>query len=172
MSEVVNLNNHQASGKIKELAESVGTCMMCTQLSTLPFSARPMSISKVDEDGKFRFLSSAESNKNMEIQHNDNVQLVFSDPGKSIFMNVFGEADILTDQKSIDEAWTPLAKAWFKEGKDTPDLTVIKVHPSYAYYWHTKDGKMVALLKMAAAAISGSTPDNSGVEGSLHFETK
>lgn len=171
MSEAINLSNENAAVKLKEIAESIRTCMLCTKLSTIPFNARPMSIGKVDDDGKFWFLSSADSNKNMEIQQNDKVQLIFSDASGSRFMNVYGEADILTDQKSIDEAWTPLAKAWFKDGKESPDLTVIKIHPSHAYYWDTKDLKMITLLKIAVAAISGK-PFDDGVEGELTVKTK
>ncbi|MES2850797.1 MAG: pyridoxamine 5'-phosphate oxidase family protein [Bacteroidota bacterium] len=171
MAEINNLENQMAFAKMKELSEGIGTCMFCTKLQSPPFHTRPMSVSKVDEDGKFWFMSSAESDKNMEIQHNDFVQLVFSDPSGSRFMSVYGEADILTDNKSIDEAWVPIAKAWFKEGKETPYLTVIKVHPQYAYYWDTKDGKMISLLKIAAAAISGN-PADTGVEGALTVNIK
>ena len=171
MSEINNLENKEAFAKMKEMGESIGTCMLCTKLQTPPFNTRPMSVSKVDEDGKFWFMSSSESNKNMEIQQNDAVQLIFSDPSGSKFMSVYGEADILTDSKSIEEAWVPIAKAWFKEGKETPDLTVIKIHPQYAYYWDTKDGKMISLLKIAAAAIAGRTMDG-GVEGELTVDIK
>lgn len=171
MSEAINLSNENAATKLKEIAEAIRTCMFCTKLSAIPFNARPMSVSKVDDDGKFWFISSAESNKNMEIHQNDNVQLIFSDPSGSRFMNVYGEADIFTDQKSIDESWTPLAKAWFKEGKESKDITVIKVHPSHAHYWDTKDSKMVTLLKIAVAAISGK-PFDDGVEGVLNVKTK
>lgn len=171
MSEVNNLENDKAIVKMREIAESIKTCMLCTKLSSTPFNARPMSLGKVDEDGKFWFISSAESNKNMEIQQNDNVQLIFSDPSGSRYMSVYGEADIFTDSKSIDEAWTPIAKAWFTEGKESPDLTVIKVHPLYAHYWDTKDAKMITLLKIAAAAISGK-PFDDGIEGELTVKTK
>lgn len=171
MSQISNLENEKAFAKMKEIAEAIGTCMFCTKLSVVPFNARPMSVGKVDEEGKFWFMSSSESDKNMDIQQNDDVQLIFSDPSSSRFLSVYGEADIFTDSKSIDETWTPIAKAWFPEGKDTADLTVIKVNAAYAYYWDTKDGKMVSLLKIAAAAISGH-PMDGGIEGELTVKTK
>lgn len=171
MVEINNLENEKAFAKMKEIAKSVSTCMFCTKLSSTPFNARPMSVGKVDEDGKFWFMSSSESNKNMEIQQNDNVQLIFSDPAGSRFMSVYGEADIFTDKKSIDEAWTPIAGVWFTEGKDSPGLTVIKIHPYYAHYWDTKDAKMITLLKIAAAVISGK-PFDDGIEGELTVKTK
>lgn len=171
MSAIKNLANENAIAKMKEIAGSVNTCMFCTKLSSAPFNTRPMSLGKVDEDGKLWFISSAESNKNMEIQQNDKVQLIFSDPTGLRYMSVYGEADIFTDQKSIDETWTAAASAWFPQGKETPDLTVIIVHPSYAHYWDTKDSKMITLLKIAAATIAGK-PFDDAVEGELTVKTK
>ena len=62
-----------------------------------------------------------------------------------------------------------MAKAWFPEEKDDIHLTVIKVHPLDAYYWDTRDAKMISLLKIATAAVTGKTPD-AGVEGKLTVE--
>ncbi len=169
MSNVKNLENHKAIAKLKELAESIKVCMFCTKLSTVPFSTRPMGISEVDADGKLWFLSPRDSNKNEDIQQDEQVQLIFSDPSGSRFLTVYGEADIYTDQRSIDRAWTPLAKAWFTEGKEDSNISVIRVHPHDAYYWDTKNGKVVSLIKIAAAALTGATMDG-GIEGELELE--
>ncbi len=166
MPELNNLTNADAIAKMKDIAERVNTCMLCTKLSASPFNTRPMSLGKVDDKGKCWFMSSSESDKNMEIQQNDHVQLIFSDPSSSVYMSVFGEADIFTDQKTIDEAWTPGAAAWFTGGRDTAGLSVIIVHPLYAHYWDTKDSKMINLLPLPAAAIAGK-PFDDGVEGRL-----
>lgn len=169
MPDVKNLDSKEAIVKMKALAEKIKICMFCTNLSTAPFSTRPMGISEVDDDGKIWFLSASSSNKNQEIKQDEKVQLIFSDPDNAHFLNVFGEADIFDDEKSIEKAWTPLAKAWFPDGKDDIHVTVIKVHPLDAYYWDTKDGKMISLLKIATAALTGGTA-NAGVEGKLTVE--
>ncbi len=166
MPDVKNLNSQEAIAKMKEMAEEIKVCMMCTGLAAAPFSTRPMGLSMVDEEGKLWFLSGMESNKNMEITQDAKVQLIFASPSGSHFLTVFGEADIFTDEKSIEKAWTPMAKAWFSDGKNDPDLSVIRVYPLEAYYWDTRNSKMVSLIKIAAAAITGSTPD-AGVQGRL-----
>jgi len=81
-------------------------------------------------------------------------------------LNVFGKAFIYKDKSTIENKWSPMAKAWFTEGKDDPNLTVIRVQPDYAYYWDTKSGKVVSLLKIAVGAVIGKTLDD-GVEGNL-----
>ena len=59
-----------------------------------------------------------------------------------------------------------LAKTWFNEGYDDPELTLIKIDPDDGYYWDTKDGKVISLIKMVAGAITGKEL-NSGVEGRI-----
>jgi len=169
MSDVQNLSSQEAIAKLKAMAEDIKVCMFCTSLGSSPFSTRPMGLSEVDEEGKLWFLSALDSNKNTEIQQDEKVQLLFADPSGAHFLSVYGEADIYTDEKSIEKAWTPLAKAWFKDGKNDPHLSVIRVYPLDAYYWDTKNGKMVSLIKIAAAALTGKASDD-GVEGQLQVE--
>ncbi len=153
--------------KLKELAEGIDICMFCTQLETLPITARPMSANEVDDEGNIWFISNARSNKNFEIKKDDKVQLFFSKISDSQYLSVFGTASIYTNQQIIDEHWEPIAKAWFEEGKEDPDVTVIKVVPSYAYYWDTKDGKAISFLKWATAAVTGAKIDDGGIEGQI-----
>ena len=53
-------------------------------------------------------------------------------------MSIFGTAEILFDKNKVEEMWTPIAKAWFTEGKDDPAISLIKVTPQEGYYWDTK----------------------------------
>ena len=55
---------------------------------------------------------------------------------------------------------------WFQNGKDDPDLTVIRVQPQDIRYWDTKNNRVVSFLKMAASLATGKTMDD-GVEGEL-----
>lgn len=166
MSDLKNLTNEKAVAKLKKLAEASRICMFCTDLTHTPFSTRPMSVQEVDETGNLWFLSSADSNKNFEIRQDESVQLLFSNVSDSEYLSVYGKAFIYKDKTTIEDKWSPLAKAWFTEGKDDPNLTVLRVQPEYVYYWDTKNGKMVSMLKIAAGAIIGKTMDD-GVEGKL-----
>jgi general stress protein 26 len=166
MGNVKDLISTEAIAKIKEMAEDIKTCMFFTELSVRPVPTRPMSVQEVDDQGNLWFLSSKSSNKNVEIKHDNEVQLVFAKNSDSHFLSIFGTAVIYTDRSHVEDVWTPIAKTWFEEGKNDPEATVIKVTPQDAYYWDTKDGKLVSLLKMAAGAITGNV-DDGGVEGRL-----
>jgi general stress protein 26 len=153
--------------KLKELAEGVDICMFCTQLDQLPIKARPMSCNQVSDDGNLWFISNAKSNKNFEIKQDDKVQLFFSQISDNHYLSVFGHANIYTDKSHIEEHWVPIAKAWFEDGKEDPEVTIIRDEPTDAYYWDTKDGKAIAFLKWTANAV-GIPTDDGGVEGHIN----
>ena len=74
---------------------------------------------------------------------------------------VNGEAVIKSDKAKIEELWTPVAKIWFKEGKEDPNISVIKVTPTSAYYWDTDGNRMINFLKMVTSVVTGTNLVNS-----------
>jgi len=166
MGTLKDLDHSEAISKLKELAEDINICMFCTNVKDLPFATRPMSTAEVDEDGNFWFMSKADSNKNFEIGEDRTVQLIYAKASDSHFMSVVGQAKIVRDREKTEELWNIFAKAWFQEGKDDPNLTLIRVRPESAYYWDTKHGRFISLLGLAASVISGKTMDGS-LEGNL-----
>jgi general stress protein 26 len=125
-----------------------------------------MSAINVCDQGNIWFFSEKNSDKNLAIEADSKVQLFFSQPGKSRYLIVNGEAEIMFDKAKMEELWTPVAKIWFEQGKDDPDISIIKVTPATAYYWDTDGNRMINLLKMAASVATGSNLV-SGTEGTL-----
>lgn len=163
-----NLHSQEAVKKLKELSESARICMFCTELSSLPNNARPMSLQECDQEGNLWFISSSDSNKNFEIKDDNRVQLYFMNNGSSEYLSIFGKAYIYTDKNTIEDKWSSFANAWFEEGKEDPKVSIIRVTPDETYYWDTKAGKFVSMLTFITAAVTGNKTDNSdGVEGNL-----
>lgn len=162
-----NLEGQEAWKKAKEIAESAKTCFLCSNIKTgLPFSTRPMSFQKFDDNGDIWFLSAVDSHKNEEISDDPFVQLLFQESAHSGFLTLYGIAEISQDKQKIEELWEPIAKTWFTEGKDDPRIRVIKVSPTQGHYWDNKHGDAIAFVKMTAGAILGKTFDDS-IEGKL-----
>lgn len=164
--DVEHLENQDAIKKIQQLVKHNGICMFTTLIEDGYQPTRPMATQAVDDAGHFWFFSASNTNKNEEIQHDSRVQLYYSNTGDSEFMTVYGRAHVSRNEAKIRELWNPMVKAWFHGGKDDPRLTVVEVIPEEAYYWDTKSGKMVSMLKILAAMVTGKTMDD-GVEGSL-----
>lgn len=163
---VKNLTRQDANKKIKELVEKADMCFFTTNLSHLPLSTRPMSTREVDEDGSIWFFSRRGSTKNNEIEADSRVQLFYSNHSNYEFLTLYGTATIIKDEAKAKELWSAVAKTWFNEGYDDPELTLLKVEPTDGHYWDTKDGKIVSLFKMLAGAITGQEMNNS-VEGDI-----
>ncbi|MEP7278625.1 MAG: pyridoxamine 5'-phosphate oxidase family protein [Bacteroidota bacterium] len=158
MNHPLNLEQEAAIKKLKEMADEIDMCLFCTSLKTGDgATCRPMSTQMVDDNGDIWFMSGKDSDKNRDIQHDNQVQLFYAHPGKSSYMVVNGTASISEDRQKIEALWTPLAKAWFKEGKSDPNISLIRVSDINAYYWDTKGNRMVNFVKMVASAATGKT---------------
>ncbi len=166
MDTTQNLVSTEAVLKLRELVKSQPNCMFGTDLSSVPFHVCPMHAQEVDDDGSLWFFSGLDSEHAANIREDSRVQLIFSNPSAYEFLTVFGEATILRDIEKIHELWKPMIKAWFPDGIDDPNLSLIKIEPSKAHYWDTKDGKLVVLAKILIGAVTGKVEDG-GIQGDL-----
>jgi general stress protein 26 len=115
---------------------------------------------------RMKLMSKNGSLKNEDIEDDNRVELFYANKSSAEYLTVYGTAEILEDRSKIEELWSPIAKAWFKEGKDDPKISLIKVKPLDAYYWDTKENKVISLLKIVISAVTGKENDG-GVEGTI-----
>ena len=114
-----------------------------------------MTAQEVDAEGNIWFFSAIDSDVNKEIAQYKQVQLFFSNPEKNIYLTLNGNAEIIINSYKVDELWSPLVKIWFKEGKEDPNLSLIKVNTKDANYWDADGNKMVNFFKLIASAVTG-----------------
>jgi general stress protein 26 len=163
-----NLFDEAALEKMRSLIDKAkSNCFFCTAMkSGEPFSARPMSVQKIDDDGTLWFLSSNDSRKNEELEADPYAQLLFKGSDYSDFLMLYGEVTIDQDTGKIKELWEPVLKTWFTEGINDPRISVIKFVPVHGYYWDTKHSQFIAFAKQMIGAMIGKTLDDS-IEGTI-----
>jgi general stress protein 26 len=166
MNNEQNLTGTEAVEKLRGLIKGSSTGMFATRLTSVPFHVCPMQVQQVDDEGALWFFSGADSAHNAHIAADPRVQVIFTNTSDYEFLTVFGRAEIRTDRAKIEELWDATVKAWFPKGKDDPNLSLIRLAPEDAHYWDTKNGKVITLIKMIAAAASNREPD-AGVQGDL-----
>ena len=167
MSTTQNFIGGEAVTKLRDLVDASPTCMFVSHMQVLPFHVCPMQVQEVDDEGNLWFFSSSESDHNGYILNDPQVQLLFSNHSSYEYLAVFGEATISRDIAKIEELWEPSMKAWFPNGKDDPNLTLLRVHPERVHYWDTKDGKLLTLAKILGSAVTGN-PADIGRQGDLN----
>ncbi|WP_322970036.1 pyridoxamine 5'-phosphate oxidase family protein [Faecalibacter sp. LW9] len=165
ISPTEDLAGNSAIEKIKSIAENAGTCFFSTNVKA-ETNSRPMALQEVDENGNLWFLSDVTSDKNKDIEKDPEVELYFINNSKYEYVFIKGIASITQDKALIDKYWTNFANAWF-DGKDDPNVSLIKVAATDGYYYETKENKLVAMTKMLFAAATGAKMEDGGVEGSL-----
>lgn len=141
--------------KVKKLTEKTDICMLVTREPDGNLRSRPMSTRTIDDSGLFWFFTNEFSGKVQEIKDYPVVNLAYSDPSQHNYVSITGVAEVVTDRARIDELWTDVLKAWFPEGKDDPELALLKVMPDEAEYWDGTSSKMVQLFRMGKALVTG-----------------
>jgi general stress protein 26 len=149
-----NLQTEEALKKFKKLVKDINTCMFITN-NRHNDHTRPMATIEIDDNGTLWFFTDIRSVKVEEVSKEHTVHLVYAHPGKESYLDVWGNATVQRDKQLIKDKWSPIVKAWFPEGVDDPNLTLLKVEPRDVYYWDAETGKMVAFLKIIAAAATG-----------------
>lgn len=116
---------------------------------------RPMYTQEIQEDGIVWFFAYFDSHVSQEIRKDNRVALSYSDESSVTYVNASGTAEVVRDKTKIDELWKSELKAYFENGKDDPNIALIKINIHQAEYWDRPGGKIVTLFQLAKAAITG-----------------
>ena len=133
----------------KKMAD-IDFAMLITKTDGGRLSARPMSNNgEVDFDGDSYYFTWQDARMTEDIEHDDAVGLTFTGNkglfGKPpLFVSVEGRATLVHDKAQFAPHWKPELDRWFKDGIDTPGVTMIKVRAERVHYWDGEDqGELV-----------------------------
>jgi general stress protein 26 len=161
-----NLSDYEALKKFNKLVNDINVCMFITNNHESNHT-RPMYTTEVEENGTLWFFTDIRSIKVEEVSKDNTVHLVYAHPGKESYLDVWGNASVVTDKQTIKDKWTAFVKAWFPGGVDDPNISLLKVKPQNIYYWDAEAGKMVSFIKIIAGAITGKPAVSSDAQGTL-----
>lgn len=117
--------------------------MLTTVTSYGRLGGRPMSNNgEVEYNGTSYFFTWKDSRMARDIEKNKHVQLGFRAEKGFLFVAVQGEATLTDDRDAMQEHWHKELDQWFKEGLDTPGLTMIKVKAKRINWWGEEDGEI------------------------------
>ncbi len=156
----------EAIAKLGELIQDIRIAMLTTTERSGELRSRPMATQDAGFDGTLWFFTGADSGKVQEISGDQDVNVAYVDHDKSRYVSVSGRATLVRDQAKIDELWSPIVKAWFPDGKDDPNLALLKVDVTGAEYWDAPSSKLVQVAGFVKAIATGQTYD-SGEHGEV-----
>ncbi|WP_041840735.1 pyridoxamine 5'-phosphate oxidase family protein [Actinoplanes friuliensis] len=145
---------------LKGLVKDARISMLTTMTAEGRHVSRPMALQDVEFDGDLWYFTYANSDLVAQITTNPQVNVSFSDGKQHAWVSIAGTAEQVNDRAKAEELWNPLLKAWFPDGLETPELTLVKVHAETAEYWESAhSSSVITLLGYAKAAVTGKTPD-------------
>ncbi len=144
--------------KIAGLIKDVHVCALTTVDDGGALWSRPMGIQAEDFAGTLWFFTKADSEKIEHIEANPNVSVAFSDPDDQNYVMMAGTASVLNDRAKIDELWSEPMRTWFPDGKDDPDIRLLKADIHRAEYWDSPSSAVVYAYGYVKAALTGKPP--------------
>ena len=146
---------------IAEMMRDIDFAMLSTHSDGGTIAARPMSNNRdVDYDGDNWFFSLEDTRLVDDIRANPKVSLGFQGKAgllglKPVFVSIEGSAELIQDKSQFEKHWNKDLERWFKQGVDTPGLTLIKVHGQRAHYWDGEDQGDLVIGEAEVATPSG-----------------
>jgi general stress protein 26 len=154
--------------QLKKLIDRVNVAMLTTLKANGEFYSRPMNTMQVDDEGSVYFFSDEHTPDMHDVKVNNWVSVTYTNPENNTYVALNGRLFLIDDEEKIKELWVPACKAWFPEGVNDPNLTLIKVETLKAEYWDTSASGMVVLFNMIKAIVKGETY-NQGKHEAIDF---
>ena len=89
------------------------------------------------------------------LSENNRVVCTFVSKGHKVFADIHGTLETIEDRALVDKFWNPIIASWYKDGKDDPDLQLLRLDTSKAEIWKAEAG---ATLVAAALKLIGRDP--------------
>ena len=153
---------NQDTTKLWGMIREIRICMMTTMDADGTLRSRPIGnvqTGQAEFDGVLWFLTRASAHNNLEIAEHKQINLAYADPNAQHYVSVSGRASLVRDKNKVDQLWSNSIRSWFPNGKDDPDMALIRVQVEQAEYWDAPSSTMVHLFGYLKSTITGQAPD-------------
>ena len=103
-----------------------------------------------DEDGgPIYFFASKSDGVGHNLTGSARAVAAYAAKGHTLFAHVHGTLSASNDRAVIDRLWNPFVASWYKEGKNDPDLLLLRFDTERATIWEAEKGSTLkaAVLK-------------------------
>jgi general stress protein 26 len=156
--------------KLGSMIKGIKFAMLTTADPDGVMRSRPMATQDAEFDGELWFFTRGDSGKVHSIEKDQHVNVAYADPDKHHYVSVAGRGYMVHDKEKMAELWNPALKAWFPDGLEDPEISLLRVDVDSAEIWDSPSSSIVHLIGMAKAAITGKPLDDK--TGAQHIELK
>lgn len=142
-----------AAAKVAELIDDLKIAMLTTVAPDGRLMSHPMATQDVQFDGTVRFIAERSSQKVSHLEANPQVNVAYS--GSGSWVSLSGSAAVISDPAVLKEYWDTFTDAWLEGGPENPDNILIEVTGTSAEYWDAPGSKVVQVLNLVKAKVTG-----------------
>jgi general stress protein 26 len=144
--------------RLYDLVEDIAVCMLTSKNGTA-LRARPMHARLDRATGEVSFLTDVRHHKDDEIAADPEVCLAFASPKGQDYVSISGTARISNDRAAIGTRFNEMAKVWFPDGPEDPNVRLLVVEPHAGEFWDGKTNPIAVAFEIAKARLSEERPD-------------
>src|SRR5262249_3879290 len=140
-------------GNMRGWMQGIPYCMLTTIGTTGELRSRPMTLQQGEFTGELWFFASRNCDAAVEIRRDARVNVTFCAADGDHFISASGRGRVVDDAAQKHELWNPLPEKWFPNGKDDPEVILIKMEVETSEYWESSTGTVAHLSHLAPAAL-------------------
>lgn len=143
--------------RIRQLIQRAGVSVLMTHDDRGAVAGRPMLPLLLDHDPHIYFLTRQSSRKvtQITVQPRVAVTVISAD----CYVVVAGRACVIRDPALIRQLWHPSYRAWFADGKNDREASVLQVIVERVDYWEPPRSHVVRLLQALKAVLTRRTTE-------------
>lgn len=113
--------------------------------------ARPMTAQVEGEKSPIWFFTAKDTVLAQNLRDGAHADATFASKGHDLFATIHGYIALDMDRAAIERLWNPFVAAWFKGGKDDPNLALLRFDAERAEIW-LDEYSLIAGVKMLLGA--------------------
>lgn len=146
--------------KLYDIIDDIRIAMMTTIEAGGALSTQPMANLKADRAGIVWFFTEKDGAAARNIDERGKVSLAYAGSGE--YVAVSGTGSVVDDRAKIDALWTDFMSAWFPEGKDDPNLVLLRIDLETGEYWTYPSAPLSMAVGYVKAKLTGERADDIG----------
>ena len=155
------MNKQAQMDTIQAMVKDIKYTMMTTRNDENHLHSCPMNTTETSIGAKeIWFIGHKPSETVDNIKQNPEVNLAYVTQESDKYLSISGTAELVEDEEKLNELWSVMYNAYFEQGKEDPNVQLIKVVPHGAEYW-ANGNAITSAVKMAAAALTDNAVEKS-----------
>jgi general stress protein 26 len=150
----INPNMNEDMRRLAMRLKGQRSAMLSTVDADGRINARPMTPMEMSQNGDIWMMVSRKSPWLHPLSEPQQVNLSFVDVDDGLHVSVTGVARLSDDMSRKIELWSAVARPWFPDGVEDPDLVLLVVQPQAAEVWDGPDNAAERLLALAVSVVA------------------